>query len=99
MLPQALLLITLCVGLTHPRSWHAPSKLPQTCCSATATPSWPALPVLALSLAPVARRRAGFLKSIGYSKVLFLCDPDPRPLMWKTRIVTFLPLPCLIPCF
>lgn len=52
----------LCGPDASQKSEHAPSELPQTCCSATASPSWPALPVLALSWAQVARQGGAFLE-------------------------------------
>lgn len=89
MMPQALLLIALCVGLTQPRkvgmhhlSSHRHAALPLHLLPDLLFLSW---------LFPELRLPARVLLfwSIGYSNVIFLCDSDPVSLMRKARIVTF----------
>lgn len=89
MVPQALLLITLCVGLMHPRkvsmhhlSSHRHDALPLHLLPDLLFLSW----LLCELRFP---DRALLFWSLGYSSAIFLCYPVPVSLMRKTRIITF----------
>lgn len=87
MLPQALLLITLCVGLTHPRkvSMHHLSSHRHAALPLHLVPDLPFLPWLFPELR--LPDRVLLFWSIGYSSAIFLCDSVS--LMRKTWIITF----------
>lgn len=89
MLPQALPLIALCVGLTHTRkvgmhhlSSHRHAALPLHLLPDLLFLSW-LFPELRLP------DRVLLFWSIGYFNAIFFCDTDPVSLMRKTRIITF----------